>query len=134
MIGNISKKRVDMEVANSIKETLADTKKVAGNVNLAAEKYPYIGENGNWYVWNAETGVFVDSGTAAQGEKGGQGIQGEQGPQGMQGDKGEKGETGAPGLDGHTPARGVDYWTDNDKAQIVADVLAALPAAEEVAY
>jgi hypothetical protein len=27
---------------------------------------------------------------------------------------------------------GVDYWTDADKAEIVNDVLAALPAAEEV--
>ena len=32
------------------------------------------------------------------------------------------------------PVRGEDYWTDEDKAQIVADVLEALPAAEEVAY
>ena len=32
------------------------------------------------------------------------------------------------------PVKGVDYWTDEDKAQIVADVLEALPSAEEVAY
>lgn len=32
------------------------------------------------------------------------------------------------------PVKGEDYWTDEDKAGIVADVLAALPAAEEVAY
>ena len=50
---------------------------------------------------------------------------------------GEKGETGAPGkdgTDGHTPERGVDYWTETDRAQIVADVLAALPNGDEVSY
>lgn len=31
-------------------------------------------------------------------------------------------------LDGHTPERGVDYWTDEDKAEIVEQVLDALPA------
>lgn len=36
------------------------------------------------------------------------------------------------GTDGHTPQRGVDYWTAADQAQIVQDVLAALPEAEEV--
>lgn len=28
---------------------------------------------------------------------------------------------------GYTPIRGVDYWTDADKAQMVADVISALP-------
>ena len=34
------------------------------------------------------------------------------------GDKGDKGDTGAPGKDGHDPVRGVDYWTEADKAEI----------------
>ena len=67
MIGNISKKRVDMEVANSIKETLDVTKKVAGNVNSAVEKYPHIGENKNWFVWDSALGRFVDTGIKAEG-------------------------------------------------------------------
>ena len=33
-----------------------------------------------------------------------------------------------------TPTKGVDYWTEEDQANIVADVLAALPVAEEVGY
>lgn len=33
-----------------------------------------------------------------------------------------------------TPERGIHYWTPDDKAEMVADVLAALPVAEEVAY
>lgn len=82
------------------------------------------------------------------GPQGPQGIQGEPGPQGIQGIPGEKGDTGpqgergepgfdgvdgepgADGLDGYTPVKGVDYWTAEDKAAIVQDVLDALPAAE----
>lgn len=31
------------------------------------------------------------------------------------------------GKDGYTPVRGVDYWTEADKAEIVADVISDLP-------
>ena len=31
------------------------------------------------------------------------------------------------GADGHTPVKGTDYWTASDKAEIVAEVTAALP-------
>ena len=41
--------------------------------------------------------------------------------------KGDKGDTGAPGADGKTPVKGTDYWTESDKAEIVADTLATLP-------
>lgn len=34
---------------------------------------------------------------------------------------------GPPGAPGKTPQRGVDYWTDADKAEIVKATLAALP-------
>lgn len=49
------------------------------------------------------------------------------GPQGPQGPQGEPGAPGAPGQDGHTPVKGTDYWTETDKAEIVADVIAAIP-------
>lgn len=35
---------------------------------------------------------------------------------------------GVPVISGKTPARGTDYWTDTDKAEIVQEVMAALPA------
>ena len=41
------------------------------------------------------------------------------------GDPGEPGQDGAPGRDGqdgHTPVKGTDYWTAEDKAEIVSDV------------
>lgn len=61
------------------------------------------------------------------GEQGPQGEQGQQGEQGEQGPKGDKGDTGAKG------DKGDPYTlTEEDKATIVADVLAAMPVAEEL--
>ncbi len=54
------------------------------------------------------------------------------GTKGSKGDKGEKGDTGEKGADGYTPQRGVEYWTEADKENIVNSVLDALPIAEEV--
>ena len=59
---------------------------------------PHIGENGNWYIGNTDTGK------PSRGEKG------------LKGDKGD------------TPVKGTDYWTAADKTEIVNDTLAALPA------
>ena len=36
------------------------------------------------------------------------------------------------GADGYTPVKGTDYFTEDDKAELVQEVIAALPAAEEV--
>ena len=49
---------------------------------------PYIGENGNWFVGELDTGVQAQG---AQGPKGEQGPQGAQGPKGEQGPKGDTG-------------------------------------------
>lgn len=62
-----------------------------------------------------------------QGPQGEQGPQGVQGPQGEQGIQGETGPAGADGKDGVTPTRGVDYWTDADKQEIVDEVLRKVP-------
>lgn len=80
---------------------------------------PHIGENGNWYIGDTDTGV------KAQGEKG------EKGDTGAKGDKGEQGQNGA---DGYTPIKGTDYWTEADKAEIVADVLAEIPVVGSEEY
>ena len=61
---------------------------------------PTIGTNGNWYLGTTDTGKPS---------------------------RGEKGDTGVAGADGYTPVKGTDYWTAADKAEIVADTLAALP-------
>lgn len=55
---------------------------------------PAIGENGNWFLGND------DSGISAKGETGPAGPQGEKGDQGFQGEKGEKGDPGEKGEKG----------------------------------
>ena len=54
-------------------------------------KTPYIGENGNWFIGDIDTGV------KAQGDIGPKGAQGEIGQNGQQGEKGDKGESGKDG-------------------------------------
>ena len=111
-----------------------------------------IGENGNWYQWDAEKGEYTDSGMSSAGKEGQRGPEGPSGPQGEKGDtgepgpqgekgdpgeagpKGETGEQGPKGDTGYTPKRGTDYWTPEDKAEIVNDVLDALPNGNEVGY
>ena len=122
---------------------------------------PTIGENGNWYLGNTDTGKPSRGITGEQGPQGPQGADGTQGakgdtgpagptgpkgdtgPAGQTGPKGDKGDTGEQGpagpegpkgADGKSPVKGTDYWTEADKAEIVQSVLAALPDGTEVAY
>ena len=37
------------------------------------------------------------------------------------------GPAGPKGPSGYTPVRGVDYWTETDKTEIVKEAIAALP-------
>ena len=41
---------------------------------------------------------------------------------------------GEPGLPGKTPVKGVDYWTQAERDEMVQSVLAALPQAEGTVY
>lgn len=41
----------------------------------------------------------------------------------LQGVKGDKGDKGDPGQMGATPEKGIDYWTEEDKAEIVEEVI-----------
>lgn len=44
------------------------------------------------------------------------------------------GKQGRKGEDGKTPVRGVDYWTENDKRSIVAEVWASIPDGDAMLY
>lgn len=82
---------------------------------------PTIGANGNWYLGEADTGKPSRGATGAKGDKG------ETGATGPQGETGPQGATGPQGPAGATPVKGTDYFTAADKAELVNDVLAALP-------
>lgn len=56
-----------------------------------------------------------------QGVPGPQGPQGIQGPAGQNGAQGEQGPVGPAGEKGDTPVKGVDYFTDEDKAEMLED-------------
>lgn len=100
------------ELQATINTALAQAK-ASGEFDGADGLTPTIGDNGNWYLGNTDTGK------PSRGEKG---------------DKGDKGETGAKGEKGDTPQKGTDYWTAADQQSIVDDVLAALPTWEGGSY
>ena len=59
---------------------------------------PYVGENGNWYEWNADTASYTDTGVSAQGPAGPAGATGPVGPTGPTGETGEIGPQGPAGV------------------------------------
>lgn len=72
--------------------------------------------------------------TGPQGPAGADGAQGPPGEQGPKGDTGDTGPQGPAGADGKTPVKGVDYYTEADKEEMVQAVIAALPNGDEVSY
>lgn len=54
-------------------------------------------------------------------------FDGAPGKDGINGTNGVDGKDGTDGQDGYTPVKGTDYWTEADRTQMVADVIAALP-------
>lgn len=48
----------------------------------------------------------------------------------VKGEKGDKGTDGKDGKDGYTPIKGIDYWTEEDKAEIKAYVEEAILGGE----
>ncbi len=64
---------------------------------------PHIGENGNWFIGETDTGIPATGAQGPQGDKGdtgAQGPQGDKGDTGAQGPQGDKGDTGAQGPQG----------------------------------
>lgn len=78
---------------------------------------PYIGENGNWFVGELDTGVQAQG---AQGPKGEQGPKGDTGATGPKGEQGPKGDTGATGPKGDTGACVYNLLDNSDFVHPVA--------------
>ena len=112
---------------------------------------PHIGANGNWYIGSSDTGVPATGPTGPAGAdgtmkfeeltdeqretlRGPSGPAGEPGKDGVNGKDGKDGVDGKDGLSGYTPQKGVDYFTDADKAELVNAVLAAMPIAEGATF
>lgn len=119
---------------------LVEAAAVGRNVNSSSEMLTFMGLINDGQALIAALRNAWESG-AFKGEKGDPGAtgpagpQGATGPKGPQGDKGEKGDTGATGAtgpqgpvgpDGKTPVRGTDYWTEADKAEVIAAAKASV--------
>lgn len=68
-----------------------------------------------------------DGATGVQGPQGPQGIPGKDGAAGPRGVQGEPGVAGPAGPAGKTPVKGVDYYTEADRSEMVNLVLGAMP-------
>lgn len=79
---------------------------------------------GNLYIWSVAENKWANAGQ----------IRVVQGPRGPRGYNGVDGLPGKDGADGHTPVKGTDYYTEEDKAAFVNEVLAALPTWEGGSY
>lgn len=76
----------------------------------AAIHQPYLNaKTGTWWVWNAETGQYEDTGEVTKGDTGPVGPQGPQGPQGVEGPEGPQGPAGADGKSAYQTAVEAGY-------------------------
>lgn len=112
------------EIAENAKH-VSDKAAAWGNVSVTSE----TGDNAAASVAVGEDKVEMHL-VLPKGEKGERGQQGERGEKGAPGEKGEKGDKGDTGNDGHTPQIGVDYWTEYDRAIILADANVAAERAK----
>lgn len=99
---------IDKVVIESVEQVVTSTED--GGVNI-------IGIT----LTNGEaTTVSVRNGS--RGSKGDRGEKGDKGDNGKDGKDGSDGVNGVDGIDGYTPQRGIDYWTEEDKAELVESV------------
>lgn len=54
----------------AVRPMVEEAREILKETKAVAVKTPYVGENGNWYVWDTATGAFKDSGEPSKGEKG----------------------------------------------------------------
>lgn len=92
---------------DAIDKALREMQSILAQAEQLIAKAPII-KDSTWWLYDAATGDYTDSGYPAQGEKGDQGEPGTPGAKGERGEKGEKGDTGAAGKDGMNGTDGRD--------------------------
>ena len=121
----------------AMEDATKDAKEATDAANEAAGHAPYVNaSNNHWMAWDAVSGKYIDTGVNATGEKGEKGDKGADGTMSFEEltDAQRESLRGPQGEPGKTPVKGTDYWTAADKAQIVSDVLTALPNASGVNF
>ena len=86
-----------------IEKAISEMSEILAKAEEISVKAPII-KNNNWWIFNANTLEYEDTGLTSRGEKG------EQGLQGIQGEKGDKGDTGAKGSDGADGKSAYQIW------------------------
>lgn len=89
---------------DAIDKALREMQSILAQAEQLTAKMPII-KNDTWWIYDATTGNYQDSGQPAKGDKG------DSGEQGLQGVPGEKGEKGEPGKDGANGADGSDGYS-----------------------
>lgn len=89
----------------AIEEALKEMERILTETRTIAVQLPQI-RNGTWWLYDTDSGAYIDSGLPARGEKGEKGEKGEPGEQGVPGEKGETGEKGEPGAKGDSGEKG----------------------------
>lgn len=54
-----------IDLGADVLEKVPQIMEIFDEVEALSENPPYIGQNGNWYVWDTNTGAYVDSGVDA---------------------------------------------------------------------
>lgn len=54
----------------AVRPMVEEAREILKKTKEVAVKTPYVGDNGNWYVWDTATGAFKDSGEPSRGDKG----------------------------------------------------------------
>jgi hypothetical protein len=109
--------------ANPVEHPVTSVNGQTGAVALSAKSVGAISQDDLQKATDDALAIAKASGEfdgepGAKGDKGDKGDTGSQGPQGIQGEKGQ---------DGITPEKGVDYFTDEDKNELKADIKAEVP-------
>lgn len=86
--------RETLKAAEEARDGAVDALEEARAISV---KVPYIGSNGNWFLWDDAAKLYTDS---EQPAKGSDGIRGEQGVQGIEGPRGPAGPIGPAGVQG----------------------------------
>ena len=90
---------------DAIEEALKEMERILTETRTIAVQLPQI-RNGTWWLYDTDSGAYIDSGLPAQRCQGEKGEKGEPGEQGVPGEKGETGEKGEPGAKGDSGEKG----------------------------
>lgn len=124
-VGDIRFDIVDDSAVSTKAQTLTETQKAQARLNIGITGTGKDGRDGI----NGKDGIDgINGRDGKDGEPGRDGIDGKDGEPGRDGIDGKDGEPGKDGADGYSPVRGEDYWTEEDKQEVVNEAASIVGA------